>query len=232
MNCRYTEVSCTGPDDYDPIVSDFGLLQIIVAPIDWASIGKFAKVVSRHFRWQRLQCSGLQNLVVGWAKRMDLHLCPLLGFSGLVSCTGKSAHCLTFKTSADLPYGLSKSEETKVDAKLLSNSTLLNSTQRSDKTNLQGNIYHIVFDGYSGLRFLDAVSKLDMSQSLSGFTFFENTLANYQVTDASYVALRTVHQDAPYIAPEPRASACAVAPAEFPCSGPIKLVRKADPTLT
>jgi hypothetical protein len=75
---------------------------------------------------------------------------------------------------------LSQSNLAEGDVEVLSSAN-----QYGDETPIVGNVYHIVFDGYSGLRFPDTVEQLELSQMMSGFTFFENTLANYHMTDAS-----------------------------------------------
>ncbi len=50
---------------------------------------------------------------------------------------------------------------------------------------MTGNVYHLVFDGYSSASFGAAVDELQLAETLQGFTFFDRVLANYHVTDAS-----------------------------------------------
>lgn len=55
----------------------------------------------------------------------------------------------------------------------------------------QGNVYHFVFDQYSSLIFLDTVRKLDLAATFTGFTYFEDTLSNYEATDVSVPSFLT-----------------------------------------
>lgn len=48
-----------------------------------------------------------------------------------------------------------------------------------------GNVYHFVFDAYSGPLFLDAVRQTDLAAEFDGFTYFRNTLSNYESTHTS-----------------------------------------------
>ena len=54
-----------------------------------------------------------------------------------------------------------------------------------------GNVYHLVFDGYSSLAFLDALRSLGASEVFRGFTFFQDNLSNYNETDASVPSFLT-----------------------------------------
>jgi hypothetical protein len=48
-----------------------------------------------------------------------------------------------------------------------------------------GNVYHFVFDAYSSLLFMDAVRETDLEATFTGFTYFQNTLSNYQSSPVS-----------------------------------------------
>lgn len=48
-----------------------------------------------------------------------------------------------------------------------------------------GNVYHFVFDAYSGLRFMETVLQTDLVEAFAGFTFFQNTLSNYESSHTS-----------------------------------------------
>ncbi len=48
-----------------------------------------------------------------------------------------------------------------------------------------GNVCHIVLDGYSSALFRDAAHQLDLAATFTGFTYFKNTLSNYESTDTS-----------------------------------------------
>lgn len=54
-----------------------------------------------------------------------------------------------------------------------------------------GNIYHLVFDGYSGMNFLPTLEKMNRAEAFRGFTYFSRVLANYHMTDASVPSFLT-----------------------------------------
>ncbi|WP_187387894.1 sulfatase-like hydrolase/transferase [Bradyrhizobium sp.] len=53
------------------------------------------------------------------------------------------------------------------------------------------NVYQVVLDGYSSLMFQRAAAESGFSGQLNGFTFFQNNIANYTVTDASVPSFLT-----------------------------------------
>ena len=76
-------------------------------------------------------------------------------------------------------------EETVWSTDIETKSHPLQTTRVITNTPAKGNVYHIVFDAYSKLTFLDALRELNLSESFDGFSFFKNNLSNYNVTDAS-----------------------------------------------
>ncbi|WP_141289688.1 hypothetical protein [Ideonella azotifigens] len=63
--------------------------------------------------------------------------------------------------------------------------SIINSDKSIHQVKFKGNIYEIVFDGFSGLEFSKTIRNLNIKNEFSGFTFFENSYANETGTDAS-----------------------------------------------
>lgn len=54
-----------------------------------------------------------------------------------------------------------------------------------------GNIYQLIFDGYSGCKFLEAAERLGAEKSFAGFTFFRKARSSYIYTPLSYTNFMT-----------------------------------------
>jgi hypothetical protein len=54
-----------------------------------------------------------------------------------------------------------------------------------------GNIYQLIFDGYSGCKFLEAAERLGADKSFAGFTFFQKARSSYIYTPLSYTNFMT-----------------------------------------
>jgi hypothetical protein len=55
----------------------------------------------------------------------------------------------------------------------------------------RGNIYHVTFDGYSGVTFLESLETMQLREEFDGFTFFERNRANYIWTQLSVPSYMT-----------------------------------------
>jgi hypothetical protein len=54
-----------------------------------------------------------------------------------------------------------------------------------------GNIYHITFDAYSSVIFLEYLEEVTLTKDLNGFTFFNNNRSNYMFTETSLPSYMT-----------------------------------------
>jgi len=151
----------------------FFLLSDIFAPLQWGILdGESA--LEESWRSSLIELALMALLLLCWAK-LPLKLVRAFGVPLTLVILVTQLFGLGFAA-----YDLSNAKSSGDDGELLSVSN-----QHGDETAIRGNVYHIVFDGYSGLKFPDTVKQLELSQMMSGFTFFENTLANYHMTDAS-----------------------------------------------
>ena len=55
----------------------------------------------------------------------------------------------------------------------------------------KGNVYHIVFDGFSGFAFPPSLEMTDLAEAFEGFVFFKNNHANYLTTWLSFASFMT-----------------------------------------
>ncbi|MBC2716610.1 MAG: hypothetical protein HF978_15000 [Desulfobacteraceae bacterium] len=61
----------------------------------------------------------------------------------------------------------------------------------TEENQIKPNIYHILFDGFHSLVFLNALKTLNAINAFNGFTFFEKNRANYDDTFASFPSSRS-----------------------------------------
>ena len=152
------------------LIGVFILLSDVFAPMQWGLLDG-ESTLSEPWRASLIEGALFAVLVVCWVK-VPRKVLRAIGVAATVAVLASQALTLGFAASEGMWEAHAVPDRA-------------TSRRPVDGSSHRGNVYHIVFDSYGGLSFLHAVQRLELSEAFSGFTFFEQTLANYHITDAS-----------------------------------------------